>query len=130
MRILSHPVGIWGPPILIMAVIFALSAMPAGDPQHAWYIVVVRKIAHFSEYALLLAFWWRALATRMDSGRALLVAFAISVGYAATDEFHQTFVEGRYGTPRDVLIDSTGAAAAAAVIWLTRVRRTRASSSV
>ena len=38
---------------------------------------------------------------------------AISARYAATDEFHQTFVDGRTGTPVDVLIDSAGIAIAA-----------------
>ena len=35
--------------------------------------------------------------------------------YAATDEWHQTFVEGRHGTPVDWLIDAAGVAIAAAV---------------
>ena len=47
---------------------------------------------------------------------------AISLGYAATDEFHQTFVDGRKGTPVDVLIDSVGIATAAAVIAVLRLR--------
>ena len=34
----------------------------------------------------------------------------MTVPYAATDEYHQTFVEGRHGTPVDWLIDTAGAA--------------------
>ena len=34
----------------------------------------------------------------------------IASGYAVTDEFHQTFVEGRHGSVLDWLIDSAGAA--------------------
>jgi VanZ family protein len=45
--------------------------------------------------------------------RAALLAFLLASGYALTDEFHQTFVDGRHGTPVDWLIDSAGAAAAA-----------------
>ena len=48
--------------------------------------------------------------------RAALVALLISSGYAATDEFHQTFVEGRHGTPVDWLIDTAGAALMALVV--------------
>jgi VanZ family protein len=33
----------------------------------------------------------------------------LASAYAVTDEFHQTFVEGRHGTPVDWLIDSAGA---------------------
>ena len=117
-QILSHPLAIWGPPVVVMAIIFALSAMSSSDPHHAWYIVALRKIAHFSEYAVLLALWWRALKTRMDPHRALAWAYGVTVAYACTDEFHQTFVDGRVGTPRDVLIDATGAAVAAGLILI------------
>ncbi|MGZ8783093.1 MAG: VanZ family protein [Gaiellaceae bacterium] len=37
-------------------------------------------------------------------------AFALGVSYAVTDEFHQSFVAGRRGTPLDVLIDAVGVA--------------------
>lgn len=42
-----------------------------------------------------------------------LAAFAFSVLYAASDEFHQLFVPGRAGLFTDVAIDSCGAAAGA-----------------
>jgi len=99
-----------------MAVIFVLSAMPSDGTDRGPLIFLSRKVGHFSEYALLLALWWRALITRVAGLGALALAFAIAVGYAATDEFHQTFVDGRVGTPRDVVLDAAGAAAAGAVI--------------
>jgi VanZ family protein len=34
----------------------------------------------------------------------------LAVLYAVSDEVHQTFVAGRHGSPRDVLIDAVGAA--------------------
>ena len=55
-------------------------------------------------------------------GRAVLFAFLVSSGYAVTDEYHQTFVEGRHGSPVDWLIDSAGAAAAALGLRRVRVR--------
>ena len=54
--------------------------------------------------------------------RAVLLAFVFASGYAITDEFHQTFVEGRHGTPVDWLIDSAGAGLVAVQLWRTRVR--------
>ena len=48
----------------------------------------------------------------------------LASGYAITDEFHQTFVEGRHGTPVDWAIDSAGAALVAVRLWGTRVRTT------
>ena len=39
----------------------------------------------------------------------ILLAGLISVGFACTDEFHQSFVDGRGPSKRDVGIDSIGA---------------------
>lgn len=104
-------------PLALMALIFAFSAMPAGDEQHGTLMLVVRKLAHFGEYFALTALWWWALRTQIGGRRALLPAMAIAFGYAISDEFHQTFVSGRTGTPRDVLIDSAGILTAG---WLIR----------
>lgn len=101
---------------MLMAVIFVLSGLPDDGADRGFAYFLARKVAHFAEYALLLALWWRALRTRLSDRSALVAAFAITVGYAITDEFHQTFVEGRVGTPRDVAIDSFGAATAAALL--------------
>jgi len=78
--------------------------------------LVLRKGAHmfsFGMLALLLAF---ALSTgRVPARRVVLTAFGLTVLYALTDEYHQTFVPTREGTFRDVFIDATGAAIALAL---------------
>jgi VanZ family protein len=104
-------------PLVLMGVIFYLSAQPAGG-HHAWWVVVVRKLGHVTGYALLTGLWWWALRGVVD--RPLLWAIGIALAYACTDEFHQTFVRGRDGTPRDVGIDAIGMAIAA---WLISARR-------
>ena len=108
------------PALALMALIYAFSAMPSDDPDKGVLVLLMRKATHFGEYFALTGLWWWALRTRVGGRRALLPAVAIAVGYAMTDEFHQTFVSGRTGTPRDVLIDSAGVLAAA---WLIRKRR-------
>ena len=100
-------------PLLLMGVIFYLSAQ-SSTGEHAWWDVVLRKLGHVAGYALLTTLWWWAL--RGVTARPLLIAVCISFAYACTDEFHQTFVHGRTGTPVDVLIDSIGMAIAALVI--------------
>jgi VanZ family protein len=110
---LLRRIDLWLPPVLLMALIFFLSDQPSLNSGLGWIDTVGRKLLHFCEYALLCFLWWRALRTVVPPGRAALVAFAIASAYAATDEFHQTFVEGRHGTPVDWAIDSAGAAAAA-----------------
>ena len=117
---MSKPVrlfALWGPPLMLMALIFAFSAMPSDSDKHIWWVFLLRKVAHFSEYALLCALWFRALRPVLTLERSLRAAVAICVTYAVTDELHQTLVDGRIGTWHDVLIDAAGALTAA---WLIR----------
>jgi len=65
---------------------------------------LIRKAAHFTEYGIL--FW--LLIKGPLNGRPLL-AMALCVGYALTDEGHQLFVVGRSASLYDVALDSTGA---------------------
>ena len=74
--------------------------------------------------ALLAILLWRALRKpvrgdlRPWSWAVAGQAFAVAVCYAASDEFHQTFVPSRTGTVIDVGWDSLGAAAGLLVVWL------------
>ncbi|OHX49748.1 hypothetical protein BB776_04145 [Planococcus salinarum] len=78
----------------------------------------VRKNAHFIAYFILGILLVNALGSWNNLHfRELLIAFAVSALYGASDEFHQLFIEGRSGEFRDVLIDSAGAAAGLLVYW-------------
>jgi VanZ family protein len=116
----------WLPPLLLMGVIFLLSAQPSLDSGLGAIDLIGRKLVHFAEYALLCFLWWRAFATMTNPRRAALAAFLVASGYAATDELHQAFVEGRTGTPVDWAIDSAGAALVA--LRLRGRRPTRAAA--
>lgn len=73
---------------------------------------IVRKGAHFAEYAVLCAlFMYWLCSFCLPYRRLCCTAVLLSACYAATDEFHQLFVEGRSGQVRDVLIDASGALA-------------------
>jgi VanZ family protein len=100
-------------PLALMGVIFWFSAQPAAG-HHAWWVIVFRKLGHITGYALLTLAWWWTLQSVVR--RPVLWAVLISLAYACTDEFHQTFVRGREGTPRDVLIDAVGMAIAVGLI--------------
>ena len=113
------------PPLLMMGLIFMLSGQPGDNVDRAWWDVALRKLAHVTEYAVLTFLWWRAL-QGFGVDAALPGAVAISLLYACTDEFHQTFIDGRHGTPVDVGIDAIGMAIAALVIYARR--RTRGPS--
>ncbi|KKK78478.1 hypothetical protein LCGC14_2843150, partial [marine sediment metagenome] len=114
------------PPIAVMGLIYFLSAQTDEEQQRAFWEILLRKLAHVSEYALLTYLWWRAL-RHLDLGRLLPVAAAavLSLAYAVSDELHQTLVAGRHGTPVDVLIDAVGIGIASAlVLWIYARRRT------
>lgn len=116
-----------------MALIFFLSAQPDLGTGLGVADLIGRKIVHAGVYAALTLLWWWAFTgggaerrdgqreDRGDSGRdrfelpAVLLAATISFLYAISDEYHQTFTEGRSGSPVDVAIDTVGIAFAC---WL------------
>jgi VanZ family protein len=102
----------WAWPLLLMASIFFFSSQPDLNSGFGTVDLVGRKLIHFAQNALLAYLWWRVLRTRMSVRGAALAALLITSAYAATDEFHQTFVDGRHGTPVDWAIDTAGAAVA------------------
>ena len=90
-------------PLALMAAIFALSAQPDLNSGLGVVDLVGRKLLHAVEYGALWWLWLRAL----GFSRPWLAA-AIAVAYAISDEYHQTFVHGRHGSPLDVAIDMAG----------------------
>lgn len=71
---------------------------------------IVRKTAHFSEF-MLLAIFVAALCRsyRFNMHVTLIISLLYPLLFAAADEFHQLFVDGRSGQITDVLIDFSGA---------------------
>jgi VanZ family protein len=93
---------------------FLLWLKPGISPMTIWTILVLaRKCAHVSEYAVLALLLWRALRSVPALRTKTFIVFgAVLVGcavVAASDEFHQTFVKSRTPSGRDVLLDVTGA---------------------
>ena len=93
---------------------FLLWLKPGMSPEAIWTILVVtRKCAHVTEYAVLALLLWRALRSVPTlHAKTLLVFGAALFGcalFAASDEFHQTFVKSRTPSVRDILLDTGGA---------------------
>jgi VanZ family protein len=93
----------FAPPLLLMGLIFFLSAQPDLNSGLGTWDTVLRKAAHMTEYGLLWFLWWRALGYGNP-----VPAIAITLLWSASDEYHQSFVQGRHGTPWDVAIDAVG----------------------
>ena len=87
--------------------------------------LVVRKCGHLTEYAILAALLCRAFRQHlMALLQPALLAFVLAALYAGLDEYHQSFVASRTGTPWDVLIDCSGAIAGLVVYRLATRSRT------
>ncbi len=106
----------WAPPLVLVAVIWFFSSQPDLSSGLGVIDLVGRKLIHAGEYALLCFLLWRALRIRVVGPGALGAAFLLAVAYGALDEYHQTFVAGRNGSPIDVGIDALGAALAVLAI--------------
>lgn len=86
---------------------------------------IIRKCAHMTEYAILFLLIFLPLKRCVGTAwKAYMVAIAITVIYAGSDELHQYFVEGRHGCIQDVLIDSAGAVTAAVLTALASNKKT------
>ena len=70
----------------------------------------VRKLAHFTVYALLGALmYWFIMLTELRLPFTFILSWVFCTIYAASDEYHQSFTPGRSMNFRDVVIDSSGA---------------------
>lgn len=131
----------WLPLILWMGVIFGFSTehfsgastgsvfeglMSQLFPSLAaeWIVglhLLLRKLGHVTEYAILAILWARALFQsgpwRGELGNVrLLWILGLVVLYAGLDEWHQSWSSLRTGSPLDVLIDGVGGAIGL-VVW-------------
>lgn len=124
----------YAPLLLWIAVIFAASStigasdntsrfirpflewlLPNSSPDSITVIHgYIRKLAHFTEYAFLAFFAFRAFAnSRIRVARTFwyVWTFLTVVGVAGFDEFNQSRNPARTGSIYDVMIDCAGAAA-------------------
>ena len=89
--------------------------------------VLVRKAAHFTEYAILAFLAARAFRTSPRPAVAnhwFLASLVLVVAYALLDEFHQSFVPTRTGSIYDSLIDISGGLTALLLIrWRYHAQR-------
>ena len=84
-----------------------------GAPEETlqFYHGVIRKLAHFGEYAMLGILASRAFAisySRVLRNRFYVFAGMLVLVVAASDEFNQSFNPARTGSPIDVAIDVGG----------------------
>jgi VanZ family protein len=121
-----RPLAFWLPVIAWAAVIFALSATPNLRVAESDILdFVLRKAGHMAAFGILAVLVLGALSYSRVRG-AVALSLALTIAYAASDEFHQSFTAGRHPSPVDVGIDTAGAVLALvglAVFLRLRARR-------
>ena len=70
--------------------------------------LIIRKIAHFTEYFILFIFAYRVLRYYCKKEQIKWYGLLIVFFYACSDELHQGFIPGRGPSFKDVLIDTSG----------------------
>jgi VanZ family protein len=113
---------------LLEKIVPPLQGLTGSEREGAMLILsfLVRKGAHFAEYALLGGFVAAATHSCGKYGvfKAVIISIAIGAAYAVTDELHQYFVPGRVASASDVGVDSLGVVAGAVIATLAdRARR-------
>lgn len=97
------------PAILCMAIIFKISSMTSAELEglpHVW-----DKLAHTCEYATLAgcyAMLWTRAKWSTKAWLKILIIAGLALAYGCTDEFHQSFVEGRSCDAHDLIADTLG----------------------
>ena len=97
------------PAILCMAIIFKISSMTSvelEDFPHVW-----DKLAHTCEYATLagcFCMWWSRNRWSFKPWLKVLIVALIALAYGCTDEYHQSFDEGRDCSALELVADLTG----------------------
>jgi hypothetical protein len=122
----------WAPAVVMMGLIFIASSTPASRlPYFGALDLLVKKGGHALGYAMLGLSYFYALPRRLSLPYRAVMALLMAVLFSLSDEFHQSFVEGRTSALRDVLIDTGGAMLAlfAAVLYSSSSKSSSSSGS-
>jgi len=105
-------INLWLPLIIWAGLIFYLSSLPyLRTSLDTFWDTILRKIAHMVEYGIFFLLLARAMK------KPLIWSIVLSILYAISDEFHQSFVPGRNMALLDICFDSTGVLLGYLIWW-------------
>ena len=107
----------------MISLLFTLSSIPGTSGSDGYWLADIlepnfQNALHVPLYATLQILWLRALAKPERSMlMTITMALILTCSYGIIDEFHQSFVPGRYASVLDVLLNVLGALLGAAIYW-------------
>lgn len=106
----------WLPSLVLMAAIYGLSSIPGPEvPFFGAWDYAIKKTGHAFGYGLLGVSYYYAFPPDWPRAVRWPLAWVLSLAFAFSDEFHQSFVLGRTSSLSDVGFDIFGATLA--LIW-------------
>ena len=140
-RSLNYWLSAWLPVVICIGVIAVESTEAFGSQNTSWPLRalyeaifgrignaqwgqvhhLIRKCGHFFGYGLMGLAWLRAWWMTLPHSRFIHDAFLALLGtalVAGADEWHQTFLSDRTGTPWDVALDCCGAIALQLLVYV------------
>ena len=110
--------------VIVICILSSISNLPVLDSD----IDYIDKLAHFIEYLIFFFLSVISLNNAPISIRkttSYILAIIVSFVFAASDEFHQSFVPGRQADRYDLLADSLGILAGASACYLAMLIKKR-----
>lgn len=113
-------------PLAMMAILYGISSLPGtpklDDPavfSLLWLPPTLQNALHVPAYAALVWAWWWGLEDWIEaSAIRFVIGFMIALVFGIFDEWHQSFVPGRYASLTDVVLNIAGALAGIALTAL------------
>jgi VanZ family protein len=103
----------WLPSLLMMGLIFLFSSLPSTRiPYYGAVDLLIKKGGHAVGYGLLGLSYYHALPRRLTKLYRGITAILMAILFALSDEYHQSFVQGRSSSLTDVFVDTVGASIA------------------
>jgi len=120
---------IYLPPLMLMGLIFISSSIPMdGESEHLKFLMelkpTVQNLLHIPLFGLLAYLWLNALTKNgCPAKKKLIVTIIITVSYGLLDEFHQSFIPGRYASLSDIILNIIGIITGAVIYFQLQSRR-------
>lgn len=113
------------PMLIVMGTIFFLSHK-TGDEIHLPEFAYSDLVAHMLIYAALagaVLYAWKSKFKASQPVKVVCCTVIFCLLYGISDEFHQSFVPGRYVSAMDVVADTVGAIIICAAWWVYSKKR-------